>query len=194
MNRRFVVAGVGFGLAIAAAAFLLQPGLAGRLDPLLTTVGNTYLLLVGVAAIATLQALREFFRGASTGVQYGHAPDVESFAPAPTPGTELDEAVHELSHARGVRQTRDRDRIQERLRQDAIETLATTGAYSRVDAAAAVRDGSWTTDRFAAAFVGGEDAPRPRIHQRVIARYARTPRLQRQVERTIDAIEAVEAR
>lgn len=193
MNRRLGIAGVGVLLALVAGAFLVRPSLVGQLEPLLAAVDNTYLLLVGVAAIASVQALREFLRGASIGVQYGHAPTVESFAPAPTPGTELDDAVHELCHTRGVRQTRDRDHIRERLRRDAIETLATTGAYSRHDAQAAVDAGTWTDDRFAAGFVGGEDAPGPRFHQRFIARYARQPRFERAVVRTIDAIEAVEA-
>ena len=192
MNRRVVTAGVGIVLALVAGGFLVRPALVGRLEPVLAAVDNTYLLLAGVAAIATVQALREFLRGASVGVEYGHAPAVESFAPATTPGTELDDAVHELCHTRGVRQTRDRDRIRERLRRDAIGTLATAGGYGRREAETAVEEGTWTDDRFAAGFVGGDQAPGPRLHQRFIARYSRTPRFERAVVRTIDAIEAVE--
>lgn len=192
MNRRAIIAGIGILLALGAGLLLVRPQFVGRLEPLLAAVENTYFLLVGVAAIASVQALRDFLRGASIGVQYNHAPAVESFAPAPTPGTELDEAVHELCHTRGVRQTRDRDRIRERLRSDAIETLATTGGYSRREAETAVEEGTWTDDRFAAGFVGSDDAPGPRVHQRIIARYTRTPRFERAVIRTIYAIEAVE--
>lgn len=109
------------------------------------------------------------------------------------PGRDFDRAVERVR----VRLAEDPDaeaweaqRVRHRLRA-AVRTVRTGDAdRSRGAVEAALVDGSWTDDRVAAAFLGGDDAPDVGLPRRLYAWLYPARAFERRVERTVDAIEA----
>lgn len=168
---RFLVA-VGVAALAAGTAFAVAPGVAAEtgVASAVAAVGNAYFLVAGVGLLALLWAVARGTDWAIYGARQATMPDAESFVAVPTPGGEFDEAVAELGgeRERAARPVDHREKIRERLRRDAVDALVVHEGYDRQRAREAVDAGTWTEDRFAAAFVAaGEDAPRPRWYQRL---------------------------
>ena len=80
------------------------------------------------------------------------------------------------------------DRIREDLETTVVAVLTGRGREPSA-ARAAVDDGSWTTDRVAAAFLGGPDAPGVGLRRRVYAWLFPARAFRGRVERVLDRIE-----
>jgi hypothetical protein len=84
--------------------------------------------------------------------------------------------------------------LTDRLREITIASLITFQDHSEAAAEAAVDSGSWTDDRYAAATLGGEDAPSVPIHRRFRDWIGFSSSIEKRIERTVSEIEALEAR
>lgn len=197
MNRDVgVVEAFGLALAGLAATLAVRPGLAAQagFGQLLGVVENGYFLAVGAGALAGFYAL---FVGMwwwiAGNVVQAEPPTVETFAESRIPGSEFDRALPELAGERGraVRPVEHRDWIRERLRGDAVRTVARTRNVDREAATTLVESGEWTDNRYAADFVGGESAPRPRVHRRVVDWVLRRDAFARRARQTVTALAAL---
>lgn len=77
--------------------------------------------------------------------------------------------------------------LQSQLRRVAIDVLRESHGIAKREARTALDDGTWTDSRRAAAFLGGNDAPRPTVATR-IRDWASGNRFERQVRATVDEI------
>jgi len=107
------------------------------------------------------------------------------------PGREFDRAVERVRDRLEEdpdAEAWEAERVRKRLR-DAVETVRTNaGGRSRGAVEAELVDGSWTDDRVAAAFLGGEDAPDVGLARRLYAWLYPARAFERRVERTVDAV------
>lgn len=188
-----VVEVFGLGLAGLAGLLAVRPGLAAQagFGGLLSAVGNGYFLAVGVGALAGFYGL---FVGMwwwiAGNVVQAEPPAVETFAESAVPGTAFDEALPELAGERGraVRPVEHREWIRERLRTDAVRTVARVRNVDIEAAGSQVESGDWTDNRYAADFVGGESAPRPRPHRRLLDWTLRRDPFTRRARQTVAAL------
>jgi len=105
------------------------------------------------------------------------APPEYSQSATPTTGRGFDAALERADSESHVRDT---------LRATAVETLVQQSGLDRQRARTAVREGSWTDDRLAAALVGTVQVP---LVSRLRAWLDPVAEHRRRIERTIDAIE-----
>lgn len=183
------------GLAIALG-ISVDPSLSAQLglDQLLSRLENAYLVVAVSGMIAFSWAMVAAMIWTISGIEETTLPLVEDITAVRAPGSEVDQAVSELIGERGraVRDITHREAIQERLTRDATRTVARTRSVPVPDAESMVRTGEWTEDGFATDFVGDEEAPGPSALQRLIRRVYRKDAFEIRVERTIDALEALE--
>lgn len=197
MNRRSIELSV-FGALIFGSALAVSyyPTLLSDLGitELLAQFENAYLLTATAGLIVFSWGAVSGMTWTIAGINQTTLPAVEEVTGVETPGSELDEAVPELIGDRGraARNIEHRDRIQERLRIDAINTLVRTTRLKRNEAEEAVATGDWTDDPFATDFLGESDAPGPTALQRLRRRLFRKHPFEIRVERSIDAIRALE--
>jgi len=136
---------VGAGTVLAGFVVLFERGLAGFLD-----FNYTFVTLVGVLAL--VQGLRyagERRSAERTSVDLG---EPERRYVVGVPGEDLDDRIR-----RSVERTRGghraRERVRGRLRDVVTAELVATREYTPGEADDAVRDGTWTDDAAAAAFL-----------------------------------------
>lgn len=147
----------GFLLLVGLLVFVMGllvvyvPGVEGVL-PVAAAVeafGSDYVVVavVGVAAVglAVLVVAVQSVRG----IDESRPPVVESVETAPHPGRDLDRSLGGLS---GVTST---DAVRSRLWDLAVETVMRAEGCPRSTAERRVREGAWTDDPVAAAFVAG---------------------------------------
>lgn len=192
-----VVATVGLLLVALSTAIVFQPGLADQFGyrSLLASLGNGYYLVAGIASLGFFYAIYVGMTWwLAGGVDQARPPAVEALPSSAIPGTELDDAVAELTGERGraARPVEDRDRIRDRLVRDAVRTVARVENAPLDVARERVTEGEWTGNRYATAFVGGEGAPEPRWYQRIRDRALRRDPFARRVEATISAMRSLE--
>lgn len=188
-----ILESLGLVLAGGTLALLVRPDIAATLgvQSLLSATDNGYYLVVGVAAVGLFYGL---YIGMSwwiaEDVQQIEPPTVETFAGTAIPGSELDEALVELAGKRGraARPVEHRELIRDRLRTDAIRTVARVEQLPRDEAVALVDAGDWTQNRYASGFVGGASAPGPRWHQVARDWVLRRDAFSRRVRQTIAAL------
>lgn len=198
MSRgRTLWAAVGLLLASLAFALAVRPSLAASvgLESLLAVAGNGYFVAAGVAGFGLFYAL---FIGMSWWLAeptQATPPTVETFAARPVPGSEFDDAIDELAGERGraARPVEHRDLIRERLRRDAIETVRRVEDVPRAVAVDAVERGTWTRNRYATGFVGGDAAPTPRRHRVALDWLLRRDGFARRARHTVAALDGLEA-
>lgn len=182
-----VAVGVGGG-------FLATPTAASDLgvSAMLTQVGNAYLVVAATGGLLFGYVLW-VTTGAMTGATLPELPAVESRTASPVPGSEVDRMMtRAIDDFDGPsRPVAHEDNLRERLQADAVATLVLRRGSSPTEATEAVKDGTWTDDRFAAAYLGGSDAPRPRLHQRLVARFVGPALDERRIRRTIEAIDTL---
>lgn len=195
MSRDIVATGL--VLACLAVVLVVRPELADRagFSSLLAAAGNGYYIAAGLAGLAIFYAL---FIGntwwLSGTVVQTDLPPVETFPTGAVPGAEFDEALRELAGERGraVRPVDHRELIRERLRMDAVRTVARVQNRSLEDAGTRVETGEWTDNRYASAFVGGEQAPGPRWYQLLADRIRRRNPYSRRARQTVAALTELE--
>lgn len=194
-----ILVGAGLSLVSLTIVLIARPAFAEQLGftSLLTIVENGYYIVVGVAGIGFFYAM---FIGMSWwmagGVEQADVPTVEAFDAGSVPGLEFDTALLELAGKRGraARPVTHRELIRDRLRMDAIHTLARVENYSTTDASALVDSGEWTENRYASGFLGDETAPGPRWYQRAIDWILRRDAFSRHARQTVTALIKLEER
>ena len=171
-------------VAVAALAYgtatAFDPGLAGLL-----VVNEFYVpLLGGLALVLGYRSLRRRRRSEIRGAE---TDDPEVVAPVDAPGAEFDRQV---ASATGYRRAtvQKRRRVRKRLEESAVAVVQRRLDCSREDARDRIEAGTWTDDPFAAAFLGGEDAPAPPLIDRLRHALSQESTFQRDARRTADAI------
>jgi hypothetical protein len=180
-SSRLFVAGlaviaVGLGLLLGGAIGLVpDPGsLSGWLSPPI------------VALVFVLASVGVWLQTRSTDADLERDPLAEANTTT-TPdsdrlGDQLETALESADEA-GVRTA---------LRQTAVTVLSLRTGCSRAAAADRLQRGDWTTDRIAAATLGGDEAAAFRADERVLATLLPRRTLRKRAEHTLDAIEAID--
>jgi len=181
VSYRHVALGIGMlalGFSLLAISF---PGLlAVTLDQILLSV---------VGGVVLLQALRVILGRRRADRDEAVTPDPERPISTAPPGEELEDELERFLGAK--RLYFPRARLREGLREAAVTVLTQYGSYSRDEAVEAVEAGTWTDDVYAAACIGGEQAPTPPLRVRVRNALRRDSSNERGVRHTVDAIAAV---
>jgi len=189
--------GLGLGLAVLTGLLIVRPGIAEPIgiQSVLLVTDNSYHVIAGIAAVGVFYAL---YIGMTWWVAGGgiqtDPPTVETFAETAIPGSEFDEALPELAGKRGraVRPVEHRELIRERLRKDAIRTVARVENIPDEEATAMVDAGDWTNNRYASAFVGDETVPGPRWIHRLRDTLLRRDAFSRRARETVLALRELE--
>ncbi|MEF8851310.1 MAG: hypothetical protein V5A28_02670 [Haloarculaceae archaeon] len=145
-----IAAVLGAALAALGLVALVAPGILGSLP-----TDRALVLVLGVLLV--LGAVREINRRRKTERLYAETPDAEEVVELPTPGDAFDERFAHLSRTR-YRVT-ERKRIREELGDLTEETLVRRQGLAPEEARAAMREGTWTDDPYAAAMFSA-DSPR----------------------------------
>jgi hypothetical protein len=165
-----VTIAVGVTAVVAASIGLLPAGLSlsGWLSPLAVAA---LFVLAGAAVAVAGRSER------SDTSQRMPADDTVAAAPDATQFGEGIETCLTAPDAAGLRSE---------LRRTAVTVLELRTDCSRSQAATQVQQGTWTSDRVAAATLGGEDAPAFRADERLLAVLLPRRTLRTRAERTID--------
>ena len=161
-------------VAVGLATFFV-PGLADAfviVRRLEVTLGNDYLLVAVVAGAALFLGLIFAFQGRAGTVQQAETPDAEGVESVPAPGDGFDELVKEAS---GWRSGEQKEAVRERVHEAAVDVVAGKENCSRPEAERYIDTGTWTADRYAAAFLGGSDAPQLPLLTRLQVAYGGSP-------------------
>lgn len=146
----------GVGLAIAATS---APVASAAMAAATERLGNDYLLVAVVGAAALVLAGVFVAVRVVSGIDQITPPAPEGIPTGPRPGGEFDRYVSGRLRVGAVVLSDESDRIEERLRETAIQALMQHTAASREDARRQVDRGSWTSDVDAAAYLAGADGP-----------------------------------
>lgn len=196
---RGVLLAAGVAAVALAAALWFAPGIVPLpVRVLLATVASVVpadLAIWGLAGGAALYALVRAVSGRSAPAAAPEFLDRDPEVPAretPPVGAGFDRTVS----ATAPREDLDAadDPVRERLRATAIAALARRTDLPETAAREAVATGGWTDDRVAAAFIGGSDAPSAPVGERVRGWIRPGATFQRRVDRTVEAIAAVDGR
>lgn len=177
-------------VAIAALAYgvatAFEPGLAGLL-----VVNEFYVPLLG--GLAIVLGYRVAQRRRRTEIRGVETADPEIVAPVDAPGVSFDRRV---AKATGYRRTtvETRQRVHDRLQDAAVAVVQRRFDCSRGAAIDRIEAGTWTDDPFAAAFLGGPDAPSPPLVARLRHALRTESSFQRDARRTADAIAVLSRR
>jgi hypothetical protein len=136
---------VGVLAVLSGFLFLVQREFAAALS-------LEWTLVLLVAVVAGVQALRFVQNRRHSPLQATETPDPERRYEAPTPGDDADEA---LGIARGWsrRGRRSRTQLRERVGEAAVAAIVDTAGCSREEATERIRRGEWTDDDVAAWFL-----------------------------------------
>jgi uncharacterized repeat protein (TIGR01451 family) len=136
--------------------------------------------LLGIGAL--VQAFRIVRDRDSAELSRAGTSQVTNRVRAPAPGDEGPDSGDVVVAKRDGITTR----MQEELRTTAIDVLTWYGGHSEDDARTRLRDGSWTSDEYAASFL--DDDPASSTSGRLRSMVSRNSRYERNVNHTIDAI------
>ncbi|SFL53411.1 hypothetical protein SAMN04487950_4110 [Halogranum rubrum] len=171
MRARTPVVVLGVAVFALALGVLLTPGLGGAIPvaDAVDAAGSDYKLFVVFGAVALLLVLVVVGLRAVGGQAQATPPDPEHVRTAPAPGAEFDSVVGGGVGLREQLFGDERERVRGRLRETATQTVMRRENCGRETARERVENGTWTDDRDAAAFVGGERGPSPPVSSRVTA-------------------------
>ncbi|WP_158057986.1 DUF308 domain-containing protein [Halorussus halophilus] len=172
---------VGIAAVAAGVLMVVNPGFA-------SLIGTGYFAVTMVGLLALVQGLRIARARKETDVEGVETPDVETVETMPTPGGEFDEQVAALNSGPRRESIRKRRQLRETLEAEALAAVARRENCSREEAEEMLRAGTWTDDPHAAAFLGGADAPRPPIRDRLRLAVSTQSLFQHRVRRTADAV------
>jgi hypothetical protein len=200
-TRRRLLAAIGTGALVVAVLLVAAPWLpvwlAGPLLPLVAETGTSAVVFLGLvgAAVGLLSLSGKTAPGKPTGLEID-VPDLprdrQIRRTVEPPGNRLDSLLDRVSGeaenpSRGVNRVVDKRQIRKQLRNAAADVLVDTRNLHREEALTRIEDGTWTDSRRAASFLGGADAPRPRLSTR-IRDWASGDPFVRQVQATVDEI------
>ena len=180
MNRRTLLRAGGvlaFGLG---ALGLVAPGALG--------LDFDEIVVSAIGGLALLYAYHVVQRRRRTDLQWAGTGDPELPIETAAPGEEFDDV---LSAFTDISNVFTRHRLKDGLRAAAIAVLTRYGSLPEPEARDRLDEGTWTGDRVAAAFLGGEDAPESPLTSRLRHRMSGRRTYERAVEQTVDAIAAI---
>lgn len=175
LSLKAVVFVAGAAAAVIGVATFFVPGLADSftvIRSLEAALGNDYLLVGSISAVALFLGLLFAFMGRAGTVQQAETPDAEGVESVPAPGDDFDELVGD---ATGWRSGEKKEEVRERVRESAVDVVANEENCSRPEADRYVDTGTWTADRYASAFLGGSDAPQLPLLTRLRVAYGGSP-------------------
>ncbi|MEF8887860.1 MAG: DUF58 domain-containing protein [Haloarculaceae archaeon] len=149
MNRRL--------LALVAGLLALALGVAVAVSPGLLGLDFDRALVTALGVVTLALAVRQVTRRRGVDFDEAVTPDPEYRVPTPPPGEDLRDSLGgfftagRLPYNQAVRG----------LRAAAVEVLVQYEGLSEAEAERRVDAGTWTDDGYAAAYLGGEDAPDP---------------------------------
>ncbi|MFC7116404.1 DUF58 domain-containing protein [Natronoarchaeum sp. GCM10025703] len=175
-------------LALAIGIVALGLSLLAIVSPGLVAFNLDRVLVSGVGGLVLLQAVRVIQARRRDDRDEAVTPDPELPIATPPPGEDLESELERFLDARQIyyRQTR----LRKGLREAAVTVLSQYESQSTAEAEAAVEAGTWTDDMYAAAFIGGEQAPTPPLRVRVPNALRRESPFKRGGRHTVDAIAA----
>lgn len=158
-----IVRGLFAFLAIGAALLAIGLPLTGTtipIDAVVDRLGNDYFVLVLVGGIAIAGAASVQIRRRIDGIHQATPPDTEGVHVVPTLGADLDDY---LAAPLGIGVT-EPSKIHARLFRLAVTVVMQEHGCTRDEARARVEAGDWTTDPYAASYLGaaGSDSLSPR--------------------------------
>lgn len=177
-------------LTLALGVLAALTGLASAVTGSAFGFGLDYLFVTLVGLLAVVQGLRYAGARRSADFEFTETGDPELRHEVPTPGEEFDAGLA-ASQGWSYRSMRERDEIENRLREAAVESLVTHRGVSREEAERLVDEGEWVDDPEAADVLATESVRRePRDVLRGLLR--REPRFQHGVRRAVDEIDAIQ--
>lgn len=183
-------AAAGLGLLGLAALVVVSPAFEEwiPMGAVIERLGNDYVLVAVVAALALTALLVVLLARTVTGVTEATPPAVEGTTPG-APGRAVDESLDALPPVRMTDRHRD---VHERVRTAAVEAVAEADGCSRSAARERIESGEWTDDAEAAAFVANDDVDPPGVPQRVATRLRRRHWFRERIETTVAALETLD--
>lgn len=184
-------AAAGLGLLGLAALVVVSPAIEERIPmgAVIERLGNDYVLVAVVAALALAALLVVLLARTVTGVTEAAPPAVEGTTPG-APGRDVDEALDSLSPFRVTERHR---RVHERVRTAAVEAVAEARGCSRPAARERIESGEWTDAADAAAFVADDEIDPPGVGRRIATRLRRDDWFRRRVDATVAALDTLES-
>jgi len=175
-------------LALAIGIVALGLSLLAIVFPGVVAFSLDRIVVSGVGGLVLLQAVRVIQARRHEDRDEAVTPDPELPSATPPPGEDLESELERFLDARQIyyRQTR----LREGLREAAVTVLSQYDSQSTTEAEEAVETGTWTDDMYAAAFIGGEQAPTPPLRVRVPNALRRESPFKRGARHTVDAIAA----
>lgn len=155
---RYVLAAVGSAAMAVGLLLAVNPAVGSgvSVSGLVDRLGNDYLLVVPLGALAVLAVLAVLAARARSGVDQATPPDPERVPTAPHPGSEVDRLADDGLGLRARLFSDDEERVRERLRTAAVRAVMRSDGCSREEAQQRVDSGEWTDDRTAAEFLAGD--------------------------------------
>lgn len=153
--NRLPIVVAGLAAFAAAAAVVLSPGVGSDLPvgTVVESLGNDYLLVAILGAVAFVATLPVMAARAVGGIDQATPPEPEVIDSVPPPGAAVDAIVED---GPGLRSRLFDDRtleVRDRVRETAVRTVARADGCSRAEARRRVHKGTWTDDPAAAAFL-----------------------------------------
>lgn len=158
--KRELLTGLGLTVALAGFLMIVDPNLARALA---TSRG----MLILIATLAAFQGYRVVRDRKRTALEVAETGDPETEQDLPVPGDDFDDLIGQVQRlhspfggTRSPRHDRNsfvryRRRLKRRLEDAAVATITRKHGCTEETARAAIEDGSWTDDPFAAAFFTG---------------------------------------
>ncbi|NHN49831.1 hypothetical protein G9464_19880 [Halostella sp. JP-L12] len=185
---RYALAAVGSAVMAVGLLLAVDPSMGSgvSVSGVVERLGNDYLLVVPLGALAVLSVLAVLAARTRSGVDQATPPDPEQVPTAPHPGSEVDRLADDGLGLRARLLSDDDEQVRERLRAAAIGTVMRSEGCSREEARDRVDSGEWTDDPAAASFLaGGADLS---LRERVTAALRGKSAFQRGLHRTAAAI------
>ncbi|WP_224447637.1 DUF7269 family protein [Haloprofundus salilacus] len=178
---RTVTAFVGLLATVFGFAVVADRGLAGLFD-------LDYLVVTLVGALALVQGVRYGLKRRKTPFHATKTDDPELRYHVPTPGDDID---IDSASGRSLGRAQKQERVRERLREAALETLTGYGGLTLEEAEARLDAGTWTDDPVAAAALQ-ESPPRPSLASRLRAMFRTESPFARSARRVVDELVAIQ--
>lgn len=188
MNVRQVLLGAG-GLLCLVVGTLVQDVGTAVTEPFAGT-GGDYVLMAALSGLALLVAVPVVVSGRDGNLDQTETPDPEIPVDVPPAGVDFDETIRGWRFRTPVVGDSTRQQVKDRLERGAVGALMRAQNCGRGRARRLVRDGEWTDDTEAAAFLGSptqsvaETTAAALLHRETPAEY--------RARRTAEAIHAVE--
>lgn len=168
------VAGAAFILAAAVVVVPLPAWLGRRLTVLASARWLVATLALAGGLLAVVTVVRSG-SGSGTGRRRSRTTGLAGAGVSPgnpdqVVGGDIEAALTRLARVSRAEWEENDDRllVRDRAEATAVTVLAATEGYSETEAEERVRDGSWTDDPRAAAFLGGATVPKPPLWMRIV--------------------------